>query len=176
MTEPATDILARTIWGEARGCGASGMQHVAMVIMNRARNPRWWGQDVPTVCLAPSQFSCWLRSDPNLPKLKAVTDADPAFREALAIAESAMAGTLADETEDADSYWALSMPQPPAWAPRAAKTISDGWHQFCRVELPAPKSHPEAAPISWASTVPSYESPADRLNDAEEQLIKKDNT
>lgn len=29
------DVVARTIWGEARGEGANGMQAVANVIMNR---------------------------------------------------------------------------------------------------------------------------------------------
>ena len=40
------DILARTIWGEARNQDRVGMEAVASVILHRARNPRWWGTDV----------------------------------------------------------------------------------------------------------------------------------
>jgi hypothetical protein len=150
MTEisPDADIMARTLYGEARGCGAAGMRHVASVILNRAAHPRWWGNDPVSVCVAPEQFSCWNKNDPNLPKLKKITTADPIFSVAVGIAEAAIAGTLTDETGGADSYYAVSMPHPPAWAPRAVKTFTDGWHQFCRVELPAERDMPDAAPVS----------------------------
>ena len=148
-------MLARTLWGEARGCGAVGMRHVASVILNRVRHPRWWGHDIPSVCQAPYQFSCWLRSDPNRAKLLAVTDADPMFRVALTVGAVAIAGTLEDETDGADSYYAMSMPAPPSWAERATRTFSDGWHVFCRVELPMPGTDdPNAPALSAHKYVP----------------------
>jgi hypothetical protein len=140
--------MSRTIYGEARGTGAAGMRHVAAVILNRADNPRWWGRDIISVCLAPYQFSCRNRDDPNYPKLMAVTEDDLEFRIAVGIATAAIGRKLFDETGGADSYFALSMKRPPAWAPRAHKTLADGWHQFCRVELPAPSGEPEAPCVS----------------------------
>ncbi len=52
------DIMARTLYGEARGEGRLGLRAVAHVIMNRVRDPRW--PDNPaSVCLQKFQFSCW---------------------------------------------------------------------------------------------------------------------
>ena len=34
------DVLARTLWAEARGEGQAGMEAVACVILNRAAHPR----------------------------------------------------------------------------------------------------------------------------------------
>lgn len=136
------DVLARTLWAEARGCGGNGMQHVANVIINRANNPRWWGHSILEVCLKPMQFSCWNLNDPNRAKLVAVTPDNPEFATALRIAAQAVAGKLPDATFNADSYYALTMPRPPYWAAKAVRTMSDGWQAFYRVELPAPPPHP----------------------------------
>jgi hypothetical protein len=129
------DTFARTIWGEARGEGKIGMEAVACVIRNRVRNPRWWGKDYSSVCLHPFQFSCWNANDPNLPKLRSVTDADPQFRTALEVASDAGSGNLADPTGNADSYFAVGTPEP-SWARTAAYTRTIGHHAFYRVSLP----------------------------------------
>jgi len=128
----SVDIAARTIWGEARGCGKAGMSHVMNVIVNRAQNPRWWGSDIVSVCQHPFQFSCWNVSDPNHDKLLVVSDTDPEFAIALDLAAKGIAGSLPDFTLNADSYFALSEPSPPDWAATAVHTISDGWHAFYR--------------------------------------------
>ena len=171
MTDQAIDVLARTVWGEARGCGYAGMSHVAMVVMNRVNHPRWWGHDVVSVCQAPYQFSCWLRSDPNRSKLLAVTDSDPVFNQALNIAVAAVAGTLQDVTDGADSYYAISMASPPSWTERATKTFADNWHAFYRVELPmvgtstpgVPDGDPNA-PTTSAQGRPPPADTADQLD------------
>jgi|TARA_R110000751_G_C13791630_1_gene482217 spore germination cell wall hydrolase CwlJ-like protein len=98
------DILARTIWGEARGEGAQGMQAVANVVMNRANNPGWWGHDVITVCLADKQFSAWNLNDANYSKIQTVNASDASFALALQIAGRAVAGTLPDITGGATHY------------------------------------------------------------------------
>ena len=51
MSEKETDILARTIYGEARGESISGMEAVASVVLNRVafakrRGRFWWGKFV----------------------------------------------------------------------------------------------------------------------------------
>ena len=42
MQKNDLDILARTLYGEARGEGTEGMEAVANVIMNRYRKPKWY--------------------------------------------------------------------------------------------------------------------------------------
>ncbi len=68
------DVLARTLWGEARSEGHVGMEAVASVVLNRVKVARdhggkyWWGANIVQVCQKPYQFSCWNRSDPNFQK------------------------------------------------------------------------------------------------------------
>lgn len=131
------EIVARTLWGEARGEGEAGMVAVACVIMNRAHNPRWWGHDPAEVCTKPAQFSCWNESDPNRAKLLAVTKADPQFAQAISIASNALCCLLADVTFNADSYFAIGSPLP-YWVAGLDATVTIAGQSFYRVELPPP--------------------------------------
>jgi spore germination cell wall hydrolase CwlJ-like protein len=105
------DVMARTIWGEARGEGRLGMQAVANVIMNRyalvQRNKAYgvlWGRTIKQICQKPSQFSVWLTKDRNYVPMTTVTASDPLFAEALSIARMALSYTLADITKGATFY------------------------------------------------------------------------
>lgn len=68
-------IAARTVYGESRGETSEGRLAVAHVIRNRLKTGRW-GTTVAAVCLAPSQFSCWLSSDPNRRKMLELAEDD----------------------------------------------------------------------------------------------------
>lgn len=125
------DTVARTLWGEARGEGTQGMQAVANVIMNRVKKGGWYGATPKEVCLKPSQFSCWLKSDPNRSKLLAVNDSDSNFVLAKQIAKNAVNGKLLDITNGATHYLALgSLSKVPSWANDMKKTASIGNHTF----------------------------------------------
>ncbi len=107
--EITKDVLARTIWGEARGEGAKGMQAIANVILNRVaiadkRGSFWWGDDIIQVCQKPYQFSCWNRSDPNFQKLQQVNETDHDFATAKYIAQKGIEGKLKDITHGATHY------------------------------------------------------------------------
>ncbi|VVO24210.1 hypothetical protein PS723_04459 [Pseudomonas fluorescens] len=68
VTEKNRDILARTLWGEARGEGLAGQIAVAWTIRNRVNDGKaksWWGEGYAGVCLKAWQFSCWNKNDPN---------------------------------------------------------------------------------------------------------------
>lgn len=132
-TSDPIDILARTIWGEARNQGRIGMEAVASVIMQRAQNPRWWGSDVVSCCQKPRQFSCWNPGDPNRAKMLRVTEQDPTFATALVVARDALAGRLTDRTHGADSYANLGICSP-AWAEPDKVTCKIGDHTFFRME------------------------------------------
>jgi spore germination cell wall hydrolase CwlJ-like protein len=133
LTDPI-DVLARTIWGEARGEPPGGMAAVASVVMNRARHPRWWGRDVVGVCLDPWQFSCWNADDVNRPKMEAVDTTDPQFTAALAIADAAVRGVLPDTTNGADSYVDLRVAHP-GWAAANTPVARIGNQTFYRLEI-----------------------------------------
>ena len=118
----ALDIMARTVWGEARGEGEPGMVAVAWVIKNRSAKPGWWGDDVESVCRKPYQFSCWLAADPNSSKCAAVTPGDPYFAEALRISAAVLGGSIPDPTDGATSYCVTTLAPRIAWT--AGKTPS----------------------------------------------------
>lgn len=128
LSDPA-DVMARTLWGEARGEGTDGMKAVACVVMNRVANPGWWGRDVISVCLKAFQFSCWLPNDPNRAKLLSVTQEDMQFAEAVDIAHQAISGLLTDETDGATSYYERHITAP-HWVANCVHTVDIGNHRF----------------------------------------------
>lgn len=134
--EIEADVLARTLYGEARGEGTIGMQAVASVVLNRVaeaekRGTYWWGNNVIQVCQKPYQFSCWNRSDPNFRKLQAVDEKDLYFATALRIARRALTGKVDDLTKGATHYHAVSIT--PYWARGQKPTTTIGNHVFYRL-------------------------------------------
>ena len=110
-------VVACTLWGEARNQGEEGMRAVAGVIANRWRSQYRRCQTAQAVCLDPRQFSCWLKNDPNQPRMLAVArQPDAPFGQALGIADELLQRTLGDTTRKARHYYAMSMPRPPTWA------------------------------------------------------------
>lgn len=129
------DILARTLWGEARGEGLVGMEAVACVILNRKRDQRW-PDTIASVCQQPHQFSCWNLTDPNRLKIDDVDHNDPAFTRAYAIAAMAVADMLTDRTSGANHYMTSSLfdgQYRPFWAHDANVTCRIGRHVFLRI-------------------------------------------
>ncbi len=132
------DVLARTLWGEARGEGQRGMEAVACVIINRVVHARsqsngnfWWGNSIIRVCQKPMQFSCWNRTDPNLKKLQAIDTSNSSFAMAIRIAKWAVSGALRDPTYGADHYHALYVS--PRWAAGQTPTAVIGKHIFYKL-------------------------------------------
>ena len=62
-------LLALTIYGEARGESAEGKIAVGSVIIERVHHRKWDGQTIKEVCLKPWQFSCFNERDPNYGKI-----------------------------------------------------------------------------------------------------------
>ena len=122
------DLMARTLYGEARGEGDQGMQAVANVIMNRVNAGKWYGKTVEEVVLKPKQFSCWNESDPNREKIVQVTASNPTFLRALAISKGAYEGTLDDITRGATHYHYYQIT--PIWADKMEPTVRIGNHIF----------------------------------------------
>jgi len=129
-----TEILARTIYGEARGEGIPGMEAVAAVIINRTLRAKrrggtyWWGNTVGDVCTRRWQFSCWNTNDPNRNKLLSVTTQNRKYKTCTRIARRAIAGTLDDPTNGATHYHAAGIF--PVWARGRMFSAEIGRHQF----------------------------------------------
>ena len=132
--EKDRDILARTLWGEARGEGVAGQIAVAWTIRNRVNDGKtksWWGEGYAGVCLKSWQFSCWNRNDPNYPYLSGAKQIPAAqLAQALKAADLVMSGGVKDPTGGATHYYATTMPKPPTWAKSAKETLRLGHHVF----------------------------------------------
>ena len=130
------DVLARTMWGEARGQGNEGLRAVACVVLNRVaiaedKGGYWWGNNIIQVCQKPYQFSCWNRTDPNFRKLQAVDIKNLHFATCVRIARRAVAGTLKDNTNGATHYHADYIM--PYWARGQTPVATIGNHIFYRL-------------------------------------------
>ncbi|WP_350649525.1 cell wall hydrolase [Pseudomonas sp. HY13-MNA-CIBAN-0226] len=134
VSEKDRDILARTLWGEARGESLAGQIAVAWTIRNRVFDGKarsWWGEGYSGVCQKPYQFSCWNKSDPNYVFLIGIKQI--VFRElaqARIAADQVIDGKVDDPTGGATHYHATTMPKAPAWALKAKQTLKLGRHVF----------------------------------------------
>jgi len=127
------DVLARTLYGEARGETVRGKEAVACVIMNRVRRAQdrggyWWGNTIEGVCLKPWQFSCWIEGDPNLEKIKAVKAGHKVFDSCLRIARRTVSKCLDDITFGATHYHTQNVNPP--WSRGRPACLEIGRHLF----------------------------------------------
>jgi len=127
-------VVARTVWGEARGQGSEGMQAVCNVIQNRAATPGWWGGTLREVCLDRVtekngrqiyQFSCWNADDPQAARMRAASIDDASYAVADSLALRAVSARLPDITHGSDHYYAEYIPTP-KWAAGKSPTFVCG--------------------------------------------------
>lgn len=89
MFDTTIDIVARTVYGEARNQDRTGQKAVAHVIFNRAAK-HYAGGLIAAVCLMPKQFSCWNDGDPNRKLILHVGPDDNNFRQCMIAVLEAM--------------------------------------------------------------------------------------
>ena len=119
------DVVARTVYGEARGESQEGRIAVAKVIVNRWRHS---GGSLESVCKKPKQFSCWNVDDPNYPIIKDVTYADQVFLQCLSAVAVALDLKAADPTKGSRHYHAPRVS--PYWAVGHTPVVEIGGHVF----------------------------------------------
>lgn len=132
------DVLALTIWGEARNQSLAGMAAVAAVIRNRLQSGQW-GRSYESVCLAPKQFSCWtpIGGKANHGTLRALVGQiqqgkapdDPVLKRCYWIAQGCLSGVLPDETSGSMHYFVTKSPMP-SWAKDHLPVAVIGSHSF----------------------------------------------
>jgi len=141
MLEPTQhdiDILARTIYGEARGeydhpqGGLAALIAVGNVIMNRIQRGGRFGCSIAAVCLKPYQFSCWNHEDPNLQIVKAAAPpTHTTFKLCLDVADPIAHNRWPDLTQGSNHYHASSCS--PSWASPDDFKIKIGRHLFYKL-------------------------------------------
>lgn len=127
------EILAKTIYGEARGEPLLGQKAVACVIMNRYKARKWFSR--PTIaetcqfCVKGSkwhQFSCWNEGDPSFKVIQKASEVQLLpFKN---IAERFVDGQEKDFLCGACHYHALNCL--PAWAKGKKADFMIGHHLF----------------------------------------------
>lgn len=134
------DVMARTIYGEARGeykrvdGGLSALIAVGNVIMNRFHQKTWFGCSVRDVCLRPYQFSCWNEMDVNRQKLLDRIINDTVYQECVNVAEALISCKYPDLTKGADHYYSADMTTPPKWTVSAHECARIGKHRFFKLK------------------------------------------
>jgi spore germination cell wall hydrolase CwlJ-like protein len=136
-TTQDVDIMARTIYGEARGeyfradGGISSLVCVGNVICNRAKSPKRYGDGMIKVCQKPFQFSCWNPRDPNYVIITRIKrHEDKIFNLCYEVSRNILQGRWPDLTEGANHYHAAWMKVYPAWALGHKPTKRMGQHLF----------------------------------------------
>jgi N-acetylmuramoyl-L-alanine amidase len=138
VTLSGLDVLALTVYGEARGEAIEGKIAVANIIRNRLKTHRW-GLTYERVCLAPMQFSCWTPKGgaANYAIVKALAaqilagqqPADPILAECYWIAAGIQSGAARDNVQGATFYF-VTRSTVPAWAVGHLPVCVIGAHSF----------------------------------------------
>ena len=134
----AVNIIARTLWGEARGESDAGKKAVASVLWNRAGQK---AENLPKVALRKRQFSCWNSVSMNDKKPENYSYVIPnavrknsidekAWQACLDIAAQLIKGTFKSTVGDANAYYVSSMSNPPSWDADLTGTQNVGSHKF----------------------------------------------
>jgi spore germination cell wall hydrolase CwlJ-like protein len=128
------EIMAKTIYGEARGeyrlpnGGVNSLVAIGNVIMNRAKRSNG---SIATECLRPYQFSCWNKGDPNRTVIERVCSPDAIYEKCFTIASQLLCGDLqTDVTNGATHYYSAHMRSPPYWAINKQPVAVIGNHVF----------------------------------------------
>jgi N-acetylmuramoyl-L-alanine amidase len=137
MNDHDLDILARTIYGEARGefvkYGPAALMAVGNVIVNRWKRGGKFGKTLAEVCLKSKQFSCWNENDPNCTLIqKKDLEIDPLFKMCQAVGKKIALGLWPDLTRESDHYHATSCK--PYWATAKKIRLRLGHHVFYKLD------------------------------------------
>jgi spore germination cell wall hydrolase CwlJ-like protein len=136
MMNKDVEILAKTMYGEARGeykklnCGMNSLIAVGNVIINRHKHS---GESIETVCLKPKQFSCWNIGDPNRSITAFPSTGDAIYILCCVLAKKLLNQELGDITNGANHYCSKTMNPLPIWAINRTPVFEIGNHVFFKI-------------------------------------------
>lgn len=127
LTPGDLDIVARTVYGEARGESFEGKKAVVHVIINRT-NHKASKRDhsLAATALRWRQFSAWNTSDPNRRRMEATALSDETFRECMRAVLTAL--DEIDPTKGSRHYHTNTIS--PGWARGHKPVAAIGSHVF----------------------------------------------
>ena len=146
------DILAKTIYGEARGESRLGQEAVAGVVINRWKSGKWFNgydtnndgmESIAEVCQQIvrgskyHQFSCWNADNPGLAEMNACNLYNAPFMVCMEVALAVIAQsgdarwTWRDKSNGATHYYSDWITAP-AWAQDQKPCVIIGHHLFFR--------------------------------------------
>lgn len=143
-TMPDHQLLARLIYGEARGENFTGKLAVAHVAINRANKPGWWGRTLKEVILKPYQFSCFNAEYRDI----LISPTGITWLSCVGVAMNVLTGEddeYRDPTLGATHFYADTI-MPPAWAASMEQTAHIGHHLFLKAAQ-AGEEPPVANPL-----------------------------
>jgi N-acetylmuramoyl-L-alanine amidase len=124
------EILWLTLIGETRGEPIESQVATGSVIRNRMQTQK---KTYTQICLAPEQFSCWNKDDPNYLLLidlaQKMQDGDmQGYEQLYWVAEGIVQNLLKDNTKDAHYYMTKELfnTHPPSWAAKPINLITYG--------------------------------------------------
>lgn len=132
-------IMALTIYGEARGESREGKIAVGSVILERVNHREWDGDTIHEVCLMPYQFSCYLPGDPNFHALRLIAQdwetkamRSMAMSECYQVAVGLIDGTIPRTPEIAASHCCQykTKKASAAWAKKMKVILTIDQHEF----------------------------------------------
>lgn len=132
-------LLARTVYGLARGCSEGVRTAVAATVINRiiagaqAHAFDRWGMTIAEACLRPGEYSCWNSDDDNMRIAIRASLGDKAFMECFNLAVRAAYGFIADRTEGATHFRKLG--DDADLLEHAVKTLELEGYVFYRLEV-----------------------------------------
>ncbi|MBI4919253.1 cell wall hydrolase, partial [archaeon] len=109
-------LLARLIFGEARGESREVKNSIAYSVLNRTGNHKWWGHTLKEVILKPSQYTCFSQEDQNYNKIiDPLNNETPSvWRECVEVSHFVLSNPKNDTSNGATHYHILSVN--PTWA------------------------------------------------------------
>jgi len=127
--EPEWLLIARTIYGEARGEPVEGKIAAGYVMYNRNHDKLGWND-----ILDPKQFSCFNYGDPNLDNIMLVTIDDKVFQECVEVAFGIIWKKIPNPMNGATHYYNHAIVGRDPWP--TLKTLGQiGKHTFKQEDL-----------------------------------------
>ena len=125
------DIIARTVWGEARNQSRQGRLAIAWVIINRHRSGKWFaGDSFSETCLMDRQFSCWNNNTKWRHQMLEINMGDKIFAECTLVSLGALLGdsNFQDPTDGATHFHTSDVV--PSWINGLEPNCIIGSHVF----------------------------------------------
>lgn len=121
------EVLALTVYLEARGECKEGWEWIIWVIKNRKRqNPERWGHTIKEVCLKESQFECF-----NIGKDISVQEKEK-YREIHDVCKRLIDADMSLDPTRGCNHYNNPKKEKGEWVPRVTKVKKIGDHVFYR--------------------------------------------